>query len=129
MPRTPHARQRTHSWRCDPHCWYDNAGHFSCSEAETIAEFFRAHGEPDMADRFIGVHGESDDEGDDHYDPNADHEDTECRHCGYPVVHGSGAAVTCDMCGAFCCEDHHRRHPAYAHHDLTAPEPDGDATE
>ena len=49
--------------------------------------------------------------------------------CGYPVVHGSGAAVTCDMCGRFCCEDHHRRHPAYAHHDLTVTQPDGDPTE
>jgi hypothetical protein len=41
---------------------------------------------------------------------------TGCAHCGYPVRHGSGAAVTCDVCGSFCCEDHHRRHPAYGTH-------------
>jgi hypothetical protein len=44
----------------------------------------------------------------------------DCAHCGYPVRHGSGAAVTCDACGSFCCEDHHRRHPAYTTHDLGA---------
>lgn len=78
--RPPSAARRTEATDAllalDPHCWYDNAGHFSCSEAETLAEFFRAHGAPDMADQFIGVHGESDDEDDDHYDPNADHDDT-----------------------------------------------------
>lgn len=42
----------------------------------------------------------------------------DCGHCGYPVRHGSGAAVTCDVCGSFCCEDHHRRHPAYRTHGL-----------
>jgi hypothetical protein len=49
-------------------------------------------------------------------------DEPDCAHCGYPVRHGSGAAVTCDACGPFCCEDHHRRHPAYTSHDLgTAP--------
>jgi hypothetical protein len=41
-----------------------------------------------------------------------------CGSCGDPVCHGSGAAVTCAVCGPFCCEDHHRRHPRYAAHDL-----------
>ncbi len=43
-----------------------------------------------------------------------------CGLCGHPVRHGSGAAVTCDVCGSFCCEDHHRRHPTYRRHDLGA---------
>jgi hypothetical protein len=45
----------------------------------------------------------------------------ECLHCGYPVVHGSGAAGgACDVCGSFCCEDHYLRYPAYAQHDIAA---------
>jgi hypothetical protein len=46
--------------------------------------------------------------------------DEECLHCGYPILAGSGAVVRCDMCGVFCCEDHHQRHPAYARHDVAA---------
>jgi hypothetical protein len=42
----------------------------------------------------------------------------DCGHGGHPVRHGSGAAVTCNVCGSFCCQDHHRRHPAYRTHDL-----------
>ena len=44
--------------------------------------------------------------------------ESECLHCGHPVIDGSGAVVRCEMCGPFCCEDHHRRHPSYARHDI-----------
>ena len=47
-------------------------------------------------------------------------DDGECLHCGYPILIGSGAVVQCDMCGGFCCEDHHQRHSAYVHHDVAS---------
>ena len=43
----------------------------------------------------------------------------DCGTCGHPVRHGSGATVTCDVCGSFCCEAHHRVSPRYSRHDLT----------
>lgn len=42
----------------------------------------------------------------------------DCLHCGFPVFDRSGAVVRCEVCGPFCCEDHHVRHPSYAHHDI-----------
>jgi hypothetical protein len=45
-------------------------------------------------------------------------QEPDCLHCGYPIITGSGAVVQCEMCGVFCAEDHHRRHPSYAHHDI-----------
>lgn len=45
----------------------DNATRFTCSESETLAEFFRATGNEDTAEEFIRRHAEDDDEGDDHH--------------------------------------------------------------
>lgn len=61
-------------------------------------------------------------------DDDGDLEGDETCECGHPVRHGSGAAVTCDVCGAFCCEAHHRVSPRYARHDLTGV-PDSDQSE
>lgn len=37
-----------------------DAGSLTCTEAETVADVFRALGRPDDADGFIGIHAESD---------------------------------------------------------------------
>ena len=48
-------------------------------------------------------------------------EPPECPVCGHPVEHGSGAAVTCDLCGSFCCQAHHVASDRYARHAGLAP--------
>ena len=58
----------------DGECWLDQATAFTCSEAEAIAELFRAYGREGFADHFIEVHAEGDEEGDDHYTGDDDEE-------------------------------------------------------
>lgn len=48
----------------DPTCWYDTATQFTCTEADALADLFRAMGEPEFADRFIAEHARGDEEGD-----------------------------------------------------------------
>lgn len=45
----------------------DTGGHFSCGEAEALADVLRAAGHTDAADEWIEGHAGADDEGDDHY--------------------------------------------------------------
>jgi hypothetical protein len=46
----------------------DFPGMFTCGEAETFADWLRAHGHNDAADRFMRTHAEHDVPGDAHYD-------------------------------------------------------------
>ncbi|MHB8538168.1 MAG: JAB domain-containing protein [Candidatus Dormibacteria bacterium] len=48
----------------DPSVWFDQATQFSCSEADTLAEVFRAAGHQGLAEQFIGEHARGDEEGD-----------------------------------------------------------------
>ena len=51
----------------DPEMWYDNAAAFSCSEADALADLFRAADDKHLAETFIQVHAAGDDEGDSHF--------------------------------------------------------------
>lgn len=48
-------------------CATDVGSHFTCTEAEMIADLFRAMGDDDGAAHWIDAHAEDDEEGDDHY--------------------------------------------------------------
>lgn len=47
--------------------WWDLAGHFTCSEAEVIAEFLVAWCGEARGEEFLRQHALSDDEDDDHF--------------------------------------------------------------
>lgn len=51
----------------DAGVWMDNATHFTCDEAETLAQVFRAAGATNLAEEFIAAHTRGDEEGDEHY--------------------------------------------------------------
>ncbi|HUZ01655.1 MAG TPA: JAB domain-containing protein, partial [Thermomicrobiaceae bacterium] len=48
----------------DSACWFDQATAFSCSEADTLAELFRAAGHDGLAEQFIAEHARGDEDGD-----------------------------------------------------------------
>ncbi|MDI3386921.1 hypothetical protein QIS99_12015 [Streptomyces sp. B-S-A8] len=50
-----------------PTLTYDYECHLQCSEANTLAELFRAFGRQDVADEVIAAHAEHDEPGDSHY--------------------------------------------------------------
>lgn len=45
----------------------ENGYHFTCDEADMIAELYRAWGDDTRADQFLYAHSVDDDEGDSHY--------------------------------------------------------------
>lgn len=47
----------------------DVGTHMTCGEAEALADVIRAAGDPQGAEAFLRGHGETDDEGDEHYAP------------------------------------------------------------
>ena len=51
----------------DPTMWGDLGPHLTCTEAETVAAFLRAWGNPGAADLLIEGHAAEDLDGDDHY--------------------------------------------------------------
>ena len=58
---------------------------FTCTEAETIANVFRACGDLDAAAAWIDGHAEGDDEGDDHHRP-ADDAELQARIAADPLM-------------------------------------------
>jgi hypothetical protein len=46
---------------------YDVGPKFSCIEVNALADFLRAHGQPQIADMWIRAHAADDDEGDQHF--------------------------------------------------------------
>ena len=52
---------------CDRDMWHMNAMHFTCTEAEAIADLLRALGGDEDADVFMDSHAEYDQPGDIHY--------------------------------------------------------------
>lgn len=51
----------------DAGAWYDNGGHFTCTEAEVLYEFFKAFDQDGTADALIYSHALEDDGGDLHF--------------------------------------------------------------
>ena len=51
----------------DPQVWIDNAGRFTCGEAETVADFLRQWRTAAVADQFLDHHAAEDQVYDDHY--------------------------------------------------------------
>lgn len=61
----------------DSGAWYDNGGHFTCTEADAVAGLLTALGLTDHAEALLQGHAEQDDEDDDvadwhHYDEASD---------------------------------------------------------
>lgn len=52
----------------DGHTAYDVGPHLTCREADAMADFLRAYGQPDTADALIEGHAAEDEEGDAHYE-------------------------------------------------------------
>ncbi|MDI3407957.1 hypothetical protein [Streptomyces cavernicola] len=50
-----------------PTLTYDYDCHLQCSEADALAELFRAFGHQDIADEVIAAHAAHDEPGDSHY--------------------------------------------------------------
>jgi hypothetical protein len=66
----------------------DAGSHFTCGEAEDIADVLRAAGHDAAADEWLAGHGTGDDEGDSHYQGDTDDEFDkafECGRCGEDV--------------------------------------------
>lgn len=96
-------------------CGFGLAEHFTCSEADTVAELILAVGDTEGAAAFLADHAEGDDEGDEHYTGEVSDEPIDapteqdrhahlpsCANCGEKVYNVEGHVVTASGHDALC---------------------------